>query len=63
MGSDDESNIGSAFDENNRVVGYRYLVLSDTAVQPKQVLPFDVTLTSSTPNVARFAVVAEALKQ
>ena len=55
--------IVTTFDENNRVVGYRYLVLSDTAVQPKQVLPFDVTLTSSTPNVARFAVVAEALKQ
>jgi LysM repeat protein len=52
----------TTFDENNRVVGYRYLVLSDDAVLPQQVLPFDVTLTSSTPNVARFAVVAEALK-
>jgi hypothetical protein len=54
--------IVTTFDENNRVVGYRYLVLSDAAVQPNQVLPFDVTLTSSSPNVTRFAVVAEALK-
>lgn len=54
--------IVTTFDENNRVIGYRYLVLSDDAVQPGQVLPFDVTMTSASPNVARFAVVTEALK-
>jgi LysM repeat protein len=54
--------IVTTFDENNRVVGYRYLVLSDDAIPPQQVLPFDVTLTSASPNIARFAVVAEALK-
>jgi len=37
-------------------------VLSDDAVQPGQVLPFDITMTSASPNVTRFAVVTEALK-
>jgi len=54
--------IVTTFDENNRVIGYRYLVLSDDAVQPGQVLPFDITMTSASPNVTRFAVVTEALK-
>ena len=54
--------IVTTFDENNKVIGYRFLNLSNDAVQPKQILPFDVTLTSATQNVARFAVVAEALK-
>ena len=50
------------YDPDGRVIGYRHAVLSDGPVAPGAVLPFDVTLASSSPNVARFTAVVEGRK-
>ena len=52
--------IVTTYSDKNEVIGYRYITLSDMNPGDKQ--PFEVTMTSSNPNVARFAVAAEALK-
>lgn len=50
------------YDADRRVVGYRYFVLTETPLIPNAPLPFDVSLTTATPNVASFAVYAEGLR-
>ncbi|MCL5997757.1 MAG: LysM peptidoglycan-binding domain-containing protein [Chloroflexi bacterium] len=52
----------TTYDSEQRVIGYRDAVLSEGPLAPGATLPFDITLASSSPNVARFAVVVEALK-
>ena len=52
--------IVTTYSDKNEVIGYRYITLTDMNPGDKQ--PFEVTMTSSSPNVARFAVVAEGLK-
>ncbi len=50
------------YDAERRVVGYRYFTLSEAPLDPNGVLPFDVLLTTATPNVASFAVYAEGAR-
>lgn len=50
------------YDAEKRVVGYRYFTLSETPLGPNAPLPFEVTLTTATPNVASFAVYAEGMR-
>jgi LysM repeat protein len=50
------------YDQDKRVVGYRYFTLSETPLPPNTPLPFEVTLTTATPNVASFAVYAEGVR-
>ncbi len=50
------------YDAERRVVGYRYFMLSEAPLGPNGVLPFDVLLTTATPNVASFAVYAEGVR-
>ncbi len=52
----------TVYDADKRVVGYRYFTLSDQPLAPNTPLPFDVRLTTSTPNVASFAVYAEGVR-
>ncbi len=52
--------IVTTYSDKNEVIGYRYITLNDMNPGDKQ--PFEVTMTSSNPNVARFAAVAEGLK-
>ncbi len=50
------------YDVDKRVVGYRYFTLTDQPLAPNTPLPFDVRLTTLTPNVASFAVYAEGIR-
>ncbi|MFN4293295.1 MAG: LysM peptidoglycan-binding domain-containing protein [Thermoflexales bacterium] len=50
------------YDAERRVVGYRYFTLSEAPLGPNEALPFDVLLTTATPNVASFAVYAEGVR-
>jgi LysM repeat protein len=50
------------YDAERRVVGYRYFTLSEAPLAPNANLPFDVLLTTATPNVASFAVYAEGVR-
>lgn len=50
------------YDAERRVVGYRYFTLSEAPLGQNGVLPFDVLLTTATPNVASFAVYAEGAR-
>lgn len=52
----------TTYDPDGRVIGYRQAVLSEGPVAPSQALAFDISLASSSPNVARYAVSVEALK-
>ena len=52
----------TTYDPDGRVIGYRQTVLSEGPVAPNQALAFDISLASSSPNVARYAVSVEALK-
>lgn len=52
--------IVTTYSDQNVVIGYRYITLNDMNPGDKQ--PFEVLMTSSNPNVARFAAVAEGLK-
>ena len=52
----------TTYDPDGRVIGYRQAILSEGPVTPNQVLPFDISLASSSPNVAKYAVSVEALK-
>jgi hypothetical protein len=50
------------YDADKRVVGYRHFTLSDAPLAPNASLPFELTLTTATPNVASFAALAEGLR-
>ena len=50
------------YDAGRRVVGYRYFTLSEAPLAPGAGLPFDVLLTTATPDVASFAVYAEGAR-
>ncbi|HQV68636.1 MAG: LysM peptidoglycan-binding domain-containing protein [Anaerolineae bacterium] len=53
----------TTYDPDKKVIGYRYVQLNnDEALKPGAVTPFDITLLSSSPNVASYAVAAEAVK-
>ena len=52
----------TTYDPDGRVIGYRQAVLSEGPVAPNQALAFDISLASSSPNVARYVVSVEALK-
>lgn len=50
------------YDAERRVVGYRYFTLSESPLAPNSVLPFDVLLTTATPDIASFSVYAEGVR-
>lgn len=50
------------YDAERRVVGYRYFTLSEAPLAPNTPLPFNVSLTTATPNVASFAVYADGVR-
>ena len=53
----------TTYDPDKRVIGYRYVQLNnDEALKPGAVVPFDIALLSSSPNVASYAVSAEAIR-
>ncbi len=50
------------YDAERRVVGYRYLTISEAPLTPNASLPFDVSLTTATFNIASFAVYGEGVR-
>lgn len=50
------------YDADKRVVGYRHFMLSESPLPPNTPLPFEVTLTTASPNVASFSAFAEGLR-
>ena len=50
------------YDAERRIVGYRYLVLSEDPLPANATLPFDVSLTTTTLDIASFAVYAEGIR-
>jgi murein DD-endopeptidase MepM/ murein hydrolase activator NlpD len=50
------------YDAERRVVGYRYLTLSEAPLAPNASLTFDVSLTTATRDIASFAVYAEGMR-
>jgi LysM repeat protein len=52
----------TTYDTDKRVIGYRDVALSDGPLAPGAVQAFDVSVASSSPNVASYAAVIEALK-
>ena len=52
----------TTYDADRRVIGYRDQVLTQGPLPPNTIQPFDVSLASSSPNVASYSVVVLALK-
>lgn len=51
----------TVYDNERRVVGYRFIPISDQPLAPNTPLPFDASLTTSSSNIASFAALAEGL--
>ena len=54
--------IVTTYDAEKRVIGYRDVALSDGPLAPNAIQAFDVSLASSSPNVASYAAIIQALK-
>lgn len=52
----------TVYDNERRVVGYRFIPISDQPLVPNTPLPFDVSLTTSSSNIASFAALAEGVQ-
>ncbi|HEY3343145.1 MAG TPA: LysM peptidoglycan-binding domain-containing protein [Anaerolineae bacterium] len=52
----------TTYDANKNVIGYRDQVLTPGPLAPNAIQPFDLTLASSSPNVASYSVMVLALR-
>jgi LysM repeat protein len=52
----------TVYDNERRVVGYRFIPIGDQPLAPNTPLPFDASLTTSSSNIASFAALAEGLQ-
>lgn len=52
----------TVYDTERRVIGYRYLALSESPLPPGASLTFDALVTVASQNIASFAVYAEGLR-
>jgi LysM repeat protein len=52
----------TVYDNERRVVGYRFIPISDQPLAPNTPLPFDASLTTSSSNIASFAALAEGIQ-